>query len=377
MADLMQQSTLFRNLSLASCTFLFLILSNAHGASENIFKDVLSTPALRMSGALKLEQQPILAVTMVKERIIGVGLRGLIVLSNNGGATWRQAQVPVQSDLTAISFPTQTRGWAVGHDGVILTTSDGGETWVKQLDGLMTATQLPAYYQQRIDAGDTSMQPYLDQAKLNVKTPAALPYLGVYFENEQLGYAVGSFGLIMVTQNGGKTWEPWMHHVDNAQFLNLNDIRQIGSTLYMTGERGVIWKLDKTKQRFNAMLTGYRGSFFSIAGEGDKLLTVGLSGTVFGSSDGGVTWQQVPIGSTSTLTAAIAANGRMVIASQSGEIFTGNDADWKTFRPLPVKRPMMYASGLAVDAAGRTFVTGYRGVQIQTLEPVPTAPKEK
>lgn len=362
----MQQLTLFLKLFLASCTFLFLTFSNAQAASENIFKDVLNTPAIRMGGALKLDKQPILAVTVIKDRIIGVGLRGLIVLSDDGGINWRQAQVPVQSDLTAVSFPTQIHGWAVGHDGVILTTSDGGETWIKQLDGLMTATQLPAYYQRRVDLGDASMQRFLDQAKLNVKNPATLPYLGVYFENEQDGYVIGSFGSILATQDGGKTWEPWMHHVDNDQFLNLNDIRQIGSTLYMAGERGIVWKLDKTKQRFNAMATGYRGSLFSIAGDADKLLTVGLGGTAFLSPDGGATWQSVTIGTSTTLTSIFSIpRGALplLIISQNGELFTG-DTDWKTFRPLPVERPMAYASGLAVNMTGRIIVAGYRGIQI-------------
>ena len=56
----------------------------------------------------------------------GVGMRGLIVLSDDEGKTWRQAPVPVSSDLVSVRFVTPSRGWACGHDGVILRTSDGG-----------------------------------------------------------------------------------------------------------------------------------------------------------------------------------------------------------------------------------------------------------
>jgi len=295
----MQQFILFLKLALL---WVFSNFSAAQTPVGNSFKDTLALPAMRVGGALKLEQQPILAVAVVGKRIIGVGLRGLIVLSDNGGATWRQAQVPVQSDLTALSFPTQTRGWVVGHDGVILTTSDMGETWTKQYDGKIAATALPEYYQKRIAAGDANMQRYLDQTRLNASVPASLPYLGVYFKNEQVGYVVGSFGSILMTQDGGKTWEPLLHQIDNEQFFNLNDIQPIGSTLYIVGERGIIWKLDPIKQRFVSLPTGYRGSFFSIAGHGDMLLAVGLGGTAFRSIGAGATWHQMKIGTSMNLT---------------------------------------------------------------------------
>lgn len=366
-------------LFLAPCAFLiFSTVSTAQPSIENNFKDTLDIPAKRIGGALKLEQQPILAVTVVKEKIIGVGLRGLIVLSDDGGTSWRQAQVPVQSDLTAVSFPTQTRGWAVGHDGVILTTHDAGETWTKQLDGKMAVALLPDYYQKRVDAGDVGMQSYLDHSRLNAKVPAALPYLGVYFEDEQLGYVVGSFGSIMVTQDGGKTWEPWMHHVDNDKFLNLNDIRHVGATLYMVGERGIIWKLDKIKQRFISLSTGYRGSLFSIDGHGDTLLAVGLGGTAFRSADGGTTWKLVGIGTSTNLTAiSTTADSQLpVIVSQDGELFTG-DAEWKIFQPLPIKQPITLASSVTVDALGRLILAGYSGIRVQTLQLIPATGKEK
>jgi len=371
----MQRSILFLKL------VLFLTFSNvsvAQTSVNNSFKDTLALPAMRVGGALKLEQQPILAVAVVGKKIVGVGLRGLIVLSDDGGATWRQAQVPVQSDLTALSFPTQTRGWVVGHDGVILTTSDMGETWIKQYDGKIAATALPEYYQKRIAAGDASMQRYLDQTRLNATVPASLPYLGVYFKNEQVGYVVGSFGSIIMTQDGGKTWEPLLHQIDNEQFFNLNDIQPIGSTLYIVGERGIIWKLDPMKQRFVSLSTGYLGSFFSIAGHGgDMLLAVGLGGTAFRSVDAGATWHQVQLGTSMNLTSiSTTADGqRPLIVSQDGEVFIG-DADWKTFHALPIKQPMVFASSIVAYASEQLILVGYRGIKGEQLLPASSAGKE-
>lgn len=371
---------LIAKLFLACCAVICTVANSyAQVTSKTIFQDPLNTPSARISGALKLEKQPILTVTVIKGRIIGVGLRGLIVLSDDGGNTWRQAQVPVQSDLTAVTFPTRTRGWAVGHEGVILTTHDAGETWTKQFDGKMAATLLPEYYQKRINAGDASMQRYLDHVKLNDKRASAtLPYLSVYFENDQTGYAVGSFGSIIATQDGGKTWEPWLHHIDNDQFLNLYDIQKIGSTLYMTSERGIIWKLDKAKQSFISLSTGYRGSFFSIAGHGDTLLAVGLGGTAFRSTNSGATWQNINLGTRASLTKVTAIYGGLkpLIISQTGELFTG-DTEWNTFQSLPTKQPMVFASSVAAEASGRLILAGYDGIKVQALPPMPAAGKYK
>ncbi len=376
----MRQFILFLKLVPAHCIYLFLAFSNVSTAQTSVgnsFKDTLALPAMRIGGVLKLERQPILAVTVVKRRIIGVGLRGLIVLSDDGGTTWRQAQVPVQSDLTALSFPTQTHGWAVGHDGVILATTDMGETWTKQYDGKMAATALPAYYQKLVDAGDAGMQRYLDQTRLNAKVPASLPYLGVHFKNEQVGYVVGSFGSILMTQDGGKTWEPLLHQIDNEQFFNLNDIQPIDSTLYIVGERGIIWKLDPTKQHFGSLSTGYRGSFFSIAGHGDTLLAVGLGGTAFRSIDAGATWHQVQLGTSMNLTSiSTTADGqRPLIVSQDGEVFIG-DADWKTLHALPIKQPMVFASNIVAYASEQLILVGYSGIKVEQLLPSSSAGKE-
>ena len=66
---------------------------------------------------------------------LAVGERGIVLLSDDSGMTWRQARVPVSVSLTAVQFVDAEQGWAVGHLGVVLHTEDGGETWHKQLDG--------------------------------------------------------------------------------------------------------------------------------------------------------------------------------------------------------------------------------------------------
>ncbi|RFQ06817.1 glycosyl hydrolase, partial [Pseudomonas sp. ATCC 13867] len=53
-----------------------------------------------------------------------------VLLSDDQGKNFRQARsVPLSTPLTGVSFVDADHGWAVGHWGAILVTSDGGESW--------------------------------------------------------------------------------------------------------------------------------------------------------------------------------------------------------------------------------------------------------
>jgi len=343
---------------------------------DNVFGDPLLTPAVTLAGVMNPASQPILALVKIGEgthrRIIAAGFRGLVLISDDGASHWRQARVPVQSDLVALCFISDRRGWAVGHDGVILHTEDGGESWTKQFDGDAAHDVMTAYYKTRIANGEHQLQRFLDEVELNTKDGATLPFLSVYFENEKIGYAVGSFGMLAETEDGGKTWRPWLDHIDNEKFLNLNDIRKVGSDIYIAGEQGTVYRLDRDKQRFVAVSTSYKGSFFRIAGNEKYLLAMGLNGTAFRSGDLGQSWKAVKTGVHTSLTSAsLSADGKtIVLTAEGGQALYSTD-DAQTFMPLAMHKPMLFAD--VVDGDDDWFVfAGYQGI---AREKVPAANK--
>src|ERR1019366_414977 len=105
-------------------------------AATDTYKDPLDVPAMMLKRQITSTQ--IQAATRAGERLVAVGIRGLVLVSDDGGKQWKQANVPVASDLTDVYFPTAKDGWVVGQDGVVLHTRDGGNTWEKQQDGRMT-----------------------------------------------------------------------------------------------------------------------------------------------------------------------------------------------------------------------------------------------
>src|SRR5438105_15907171 len=62
-------------------------------------------------------------VVRAGDRLVAMGERGLVVLSDDGGRQWRQARVPVSVTLTSASFVDARNGWTAGHSRVGLNTT--------------------------------------------------------------------------------------------------------------------------------------------------------------------------------------------------------------------------------------------------------------
>ena len=56
---------------------------------------------------------------------------------------------------------------------------------------------------------------------------------------------MGAFGLLLRTRDGGTHWEAMPDIADNPKNMHLYAVRGIGDDLYITGEQGVLLKLDR------------------------------------------------------------------------------------------------------------------------------------
>jgi photosystem II stability/assembly factor-like uncharacterized protein len=327
------------------------------------FQDPLDTPATASALAA---QSILVSVARVDGRLVAVGTRGHIVVSEDGGQLWNQKAVPVSSDLTAVHFPTGAKGWAVGHDGVVLHSADGGVTWIKQLDGRQANALMVAHYEKLAQSGDADATRVLPEVKRLVEPGPDQPFLDVWFENEQTGYVVGSFNLIFRTTDGGKSWEPLYHSTENPEGLHLYGIRGVGGELYIAGERGLLLHLDRSTGRFSALASPYKGTYFGIVGKPGTLVVYGLRGNAFRSHDAGKTWEKAETGITTGITSGtLLSDGRFVLVSQGGQILVSAD-NARTFVKIAVAKPVPLFGVAAVN--GKAIATvGARGVRIDAL----------
>ncbi|MFT5296464.1 MAG: photosystem II stability/assembly factor-like uncharacterized protein [Colwellia sp.] len=248
--------------------------------------------------------------------LVAVGERGHILLSNDA-ITWRQANVPVRTTLTAVYFVDESHGWAVGHDATILFSGDGGENWVVQ-------QFLPAKEK---------------------------PLLDVTFKDNLQGIAIGAYGLLYRTIDGGKNWTFEFHGEfllpDDLEYLeelkqedeeayldeqssilaHFNSIFKDGRTLYMVGEVGLIAKSSDFAKKWLPFDEIYQGSFNDISRTHQgNLLVVGLRGNVFRSLKNGTPWQHIKTGTQALLNSIVLGdNGSIYVLGNNGVILKSDD----------------------------------------------------
>ena len=234
------------NTRLAVASVLAAVLASALPGTAVGLADVLDTPAQVSPLAAHSLMQ---AVARAGDRLVAVGQRGHVVVSTDGGKTWKQSMIPVSSDLTAVYFVDDKEGWAVGHDGVVLHTADGGDSWQLQLDGRKANDILMSAMERKVAAepASESAKALLAEAKRYKEQGADKPFLDVWFADARNGYVVGAYNLVFRTADGGKTWEPWFDRTDNPKFFNLYSIRPVAGDLYIAGEGGLVLKFDAAR----------------------------------------------------------------------------------------------------------------------------------
>ena len=105
-----------------------------------------------------------------RDNMVPVGLV-LLAVTTVTAQDWTSQTNPATSGLKGVSFPTVDQGWAVGRDGTIVTTANGGTDWTSQ-------------------TSSTTAHLY-----------------GVSFPTADQGCAVGGIpSTIVTTANGGTTW---------------------------------------------------------------------------------------------------------------------------------------------------------------------------
>ncbi|WP_431479962.1 WD40/YVTN/BNR-like repeat-containing protein [Pseudomonas simiae] len=336
------------------------LLATSAAVNANSFVDPLDLPVAAVHRA---DQKPMRDIAKAGKRLVAVGDNGIIIFSDDQGTSWAQAKVPVSVDLNSVYFADDQHGWAIGHGAVILRSLDAGANWTKQLDGRGLEAIVVDYFKSKSGLDEQSAENYLT-AILNMTRPGPGQFfMGVWFDTRGNGFAVGPFGLIMASQDSGETWQPWNMKIDNNDLFHLTSIREVEGTLFITGERGRVWRQDPVTKSFVAIETGYQGTLFGFAGDKGNLLAFGLKGHVFRSIDGAQTWTAVGSDFKGSVTAGAALEGRgFVLVNQSAQVAISRNGG-STFKPLDVKHASLF-TGVVGLTADRLALVGLNGVTI-------------
>ena len=231
-------------------------------------------------------QALLLDIAAAGNRAVVAGARGHILYSDDDGSSWQQAKVPTAQMLTGIHFVDSRHGWAVGHDGIIVASDDGGANWRVQRDGIavqqQTNIELREEARQRTreleraiatdDAVDrATVQQQLEDAVMDLEdAELALqeavftsPLMDVWFLDQRHGWAVGAFGTLLATADGGQHWKSQSGLVNNPDEFHLNTVTGDSTgRVFIAGEGGVMYRSLDSGKTWESLKPVYEGSWF-------------------------------------------------------------------------------------------------------------------
>lgn len=144
------------------------------------------------------------------------------------------------------------------------------------------------------------------------------PLFAVHFFDARHGVAVGLWSLMLTTDDSGATWTartlPPPPGASKADLNLMHLFADARGRLYATAERGMVLRSDDRGATWRYLATGYKGTFWSgVALADGTLLVGGQRGSLWRSVDDGATWAAVALDTKSSIT-AVAAAGKDVLA---------------------------------------------------------------
>jgi photosystem II stability/assembly factor-like uncharacterized protein len=177
--------------------------------------------------------------------IVGTINSVAVVLHSKGQGTWQQVwRGSTQQYLNAVDFINADTGWAVGANGLIIHTVDGGYTW--------------------------NVQP----------TPSKENLESVAFANVKTGYAVGHRGVIFYTSDGGNTW---IEQKSSTQATLTSVIAINPNVAWAVGQSGTVLYTDDAGQNWRQQDLGTQADTYAIAVKDSEIWIATSDGTILRS----------------------------------------------------------------------------------------------
>ncbi|MBI5926645.1 MAG: hypothetical protein HY836_13720 [Aquabacterium sp.] len=288
---------------------------------------VRTLPAVTASGSTKPDavQQPgqlrALSVSADGRRIWAVGDSGTLAASLDGGTTWSlqvlEPRSPESRDLHAVRFSADgRRGWVAGAR-FLASTNDGGQTWVRADKGqIVIVSQAFAGRDARLHLNADGQQLWMSSGRHvlasrdggqvwvpQVSLPEGAPQrlTDLQFTGDgQRGWVVGSQGVVLSTEDGGKSWLAWstspggtskpMGRTGTGAWLHSVAVLGNGSQMWAAGEGTLLQTLDGGRNWQSQPAPGGHARVIRFSADGKQGWVAGAGGSLHTTFDNGQHW---------------------------------------------------------------------------------------
>lgn len=199
-----------------------------------------------------------------EKHLIAVGNENIVIVSDNGGDTWVEKEVPMSeifNKLIRVKIQPGGIAWACGQMGAAFYTNDYGNTWTRQI-------------------------PEQD-----------ISYNDIVF-TDKIGLIVCEFGIIKRTEDGGQTWTEVNSNVDSSLMgVDMNEkgigiAVGLGGAILRTTNFGLTWEL---------IDAGTKEHLFDIIHYNGHWVSIGNKGIIATSTDAGLSWHAEQLSPTELL----------------------------------------------------------------------------
>lgn len=305
-----------------------------------------------------------------------VGSGGMIIHTSDGGDSWTEQFTIVSNDFNDVSFANERCGVIVGYNGVVLRTTNGGTTWKWTVPTSLTLREVNAVDSLNIwasgasrliirstDGGLTWLTQTVDT--LNPNFSFALSMV-----NARIGWAAGYYRYMWKTTNGGMKWElmnsPWIGRGYYTGICFVDDMRgwllDNSGFIFGTSDGGATWQVAYTSPN-----GGWGYSLDCIRASRDGRVTVcGSMGYLLTSSDNGKTW----IEQITNVPQELLHQTRNIVATLPGSVTPDKEVVIVGHYDCSSTNPLLFAPGANDNASGTSAVLEaarvFKGLQFES-----------
>ena len=296
------------------------------------------------------------------DEIFAVGFPGLLLHSSDRGQSWELMDIGTDNALFAIDMAAKGKGVIVGRSGLLYTTTDGGKSWTAQKSGI------------REHLFDVEL---LDSGR---------------------AWAVGHFGTILHSKDGGKSWSAQQydatlpelpeaekgdghggrrdHRISIAEMENEGAVEEARLNAvcfvddqqgWIGGEFGLLLHTTDGGKSWRRQVNSAGKLIFSLRAVDERhLLATGVEGNLVETRDGGQTWKTVDTGVEEHLLDIWPVGDGYYLVGRDG-IVLAREGEGEPFKRLDLGIYAWLGTVRFLDAK-TGFVAGGRGSLLKTTD---------
>jgi len=249
-------------------------------------------------------EQPLLKIAFNDiNRGWAVGINGTIIKTTDGGINWKNAVIGPTNVLNDVFFINKNLGWAVGgsswDSSLILHTKNGGKTWISQETpvknvGLKDVFFLDSLKGFAVGQSQTILKTTDGGFSWTGQSEGGIDLQQIFFIDTANGWVVGGNSLqsafIKKTTDGGSSWQA----VTLPTTAPLNDVYFINKdTGWIVGYKGTVLRTFNAGLSFTNLSDSSLGTLINVRFFNSSLGIVAGSNGIFKTINGGTTWAQI------------------------------------------------------------------------------------